>query len=132
MEQQTTIFGSVYVQGGKEGFESYHFGESGSYISYAAVPPSWQLDDGSCLPKKKDFLNTLYDIQTRTFRGTVQWSTVNFGEDSKREYRMVFSEDLMEIEGGEVTRYDAEGKKRNKVETYGSELFYEMKLIGKY
>ena len=128
-DKQRTIFGNVYVQCGMEGLASYHFETDESYISYASAPQFWQLSDGSTPPDKKQFLSASYDVHTRTFEGTVDWSPLNFDGDSKWEYHMVFSEDLLEIEAGEIIRYDTEGKKREEVETFGRDIFYE-KLIG--
>lgn len=123
MERPTTIFGGTYVQGNTEGLASYHFNEEESYISYSAAPQSWRLDDGSPPPVKKPFLNSMYDPGSRTFRAIVDWSGVNFGGDAKWIYRMVFSEDFTQIEGGEVLSYGAAGEKR-RWEAYEQNLFY--------
>ena len=47
----------------------------------------------------------------RTFTAVVDWTDVNFDGDAKWFYRMIFSEDLSQIEGGEVLSYDADGQK---------------------
>lgn len=120
----------MYVQLGTEGLASYHFKKHNSYISYAALPQMWRLVDET---RQKLFLNESYDPETRTFIGNVVWSPEPVNGDSKWEHRMVFSEDLLEIESGEVIRYDANGSKREDSEKsiYGQHLFYE-KLIGRY
>lgn len=123
MEQPTTIFGGVYIQGGTEGLASYHFSEEESYISYSAAPPSWRLDDGSTPPVKKPFLNSTYDPTIRTFRAIIDWSSVNFAGDAKWIYRMVFSEDFTIIEGGEVLTYGPAGERR-MWQVYEQNLYY--------
>jgi len=123
VERPTTIFGGVYIQDGTEGLASYHFSEAESYISYSAAPPSWLLDDGSPPPLKKPFLNVHYDTIARTFTAVVDWTDVNFDGDAKWFYRMIFSEDLSQIEGGEVLSYDADGQKGDW-HTYNDDLIY--------
>lgn len=130
---EQTICGNVYVQGGMEGLASYHFEKDGysfdrSYISYASAPPYWRLSNGSPPPKKKHFENSSYDAHTKTFKGTVDWSPLNFNGDSRWEYRMVFSDNLLEIEGGEIVCIDAEGGNK-EILSFGRDIFYE-KLIG--
>ena len=123
VKRPTTIFGGVYIQGGTEGLASYHFSEAESYISYSAAPPNWLLDDGSPPPVKKPFLNSHYDPSTRTFIAVVDWTDVNFHGDAKWFYRIIFSEDFSQIEGGEVLSYDSDGGKR-RWHAYGQNLFY--------
>ena len=124
MEPLSTIFDSIYVQGGTKGVASYHFSEEESYISYSAAPPIWQLDDGSSPPEKKPFEDISYDPLTRMFKGVVNWTPVSFHGDSKWVYRIIFSEDFLEIEGGEVTAYNTEGNKQNDVHIFAYHLFY--------
>ena len=119
------------MQLGTEGLESYHFEKDNSYISYAAAPSMWQLDNGKPVPEKKQFQNESYNQETRTFTGIVEWSPVPFNGYSKQEYEMVFSEDLLEIEGGKVIYYDAGGHKQDESDYYGQDFFYE-KLTGRY
>ncbi len=123
MEKPTTIFGGVYVQSGTEGLASYHFNEEESYISYSAAPPYWRLDDGSAPPNKKPFLHSTYDPAIRSFRAVVDWSDINFGGSAIWIYRIVFSEDFMEIESGEVLSYGSAGQKRDW-HVYGQNLAY--------
>ena len=127
IEQPTTIFGGVYVQLGTEGLASYHFSEEESYISYSAAPPSWRLDNGSSPPERKPFLHSTYDPAIRTFRAIVDWSDVNFHGDAQWIYRIVFSDDFMSIEGGEVLSYDATGQ-RGRWHVYRQQLFYTRQI----
>ena len=122
-EPPTTIFGGVYVQCNTVGLASYHFSHEESYISYCAAPPTWRLDDGSPPPVKKPFLHSMYDASSRTFRAVVDWSDNNFGGDAEWIYRMVFSEDFMTIEKGEVISYEAGGRKGDW-HAYEQDLFY--------
>ena len=123
-ERLNTIFGGVYVQGNTVGLASYHFEEAGSYICYSSAPPFWRLDDGTPPPERKPFENSSYDPETRTFRGVVNWSPVAFHGDSRWVYRIVFSEDFMAIEGGEVTAYQTQQEESSGVHLYGQHLFY--------
>lgn len=124
-----TVYGSTYSQDHTIGCESYHFVEEGRcYISYAAVQ-NQKLDNGLPIPETKDFEHTSFDLQTRTFRGIVDWSPHTRNGNSKCEYQMVFSEDFTQIENGEVVQYDGEGTKRDNSLIYGEDLFY-MKYNG--
>ena len=128
VEYPTTIFGGIYIQWNMEGLASYHFEEEESYISYSAAPPYWRLDDGSPPPVRKPFLNSSYNMDTRTFRGTIDWSLVNWHGNSKWVYRIVFSEDFMAIDSGEVVIYDSQGEETNEACVYGQQIFYERSL----
>ena len=81
-----TIFGSVYIQGGRVGLASYHFDAPDNvYISYKNAYSTWKLDDGSPPPVTKRFVNPHYDEAKRTFTGTVLWSDVSFNGDARWE-----------------------------------------------
>lgn len=121
-ERPHMIFGGVYVQCNTVGLASYHFDEVESYISYSSAPPQWRLDDGTPPPERKPFENSSYDPESRTFRGVINWP-ITFGEDSKWVYRIVFSEDYMQIDGGEVTAYKAQ-EEPSDVHVYGQHLIY--------
>ena len=113
-EPPSSIFGSVYVQGGLkglkrdllggrtlegasyspvlEGVASYHFeSREQCYISYANSPESWRLDDGSRPPGRKPFEQISYDESTRTFKGRVSWPEP-FDGAVRWDYTIVFSE----------------------------------------
>ena len=62
-------------------------------------------------------------MDTRTFRGTVDWSLINWYGNSKWVCRIVFSEDFMAIDSGEVFMYDSQ-EESNEVYAYGQHLFY--------
>lgn len=74
--------------------------ESKSYLSYADSHHLWKLDDGSPVPDKKYFKNTSYDPQTRTFRGVCDWHDEPFAKAHRRDYEIVFAEDLRTVVGG--------------------------------
>ena len=127
VERPTTIMGNVYIQGNQRGLASYHFEEGESYISYSTAPPFWRLDDGTSPPERKPFENASYDPATRTFKATVNWRPVTFHNDSRWEYRIVFSQDFMTISGGEVTSYQGEGN-LSAIHKYRQQLFYVLDL----
>jgi len=115
MPPPDTIYGSVYVQGASyrpqlEGLASYHFRSEGDcYICYGGAPPEWRLDDGSLPPSQKSFCNTSYDVESRTFKGTVEWETT-WQDAARWEYEMVFSEDFGHIVGGQVLKFGLGGE----------------------
>lgn len=123
----TTIYGSVYVQCDTEGLASYHFTEYDSYISYSSAPFYWRLEDGTLPPAKKPFTNPTFDPSNRTFRAVVHWSPVSFAGDAKWVYTMVFSEDYMRIESGEVICFNAQGESTH-TDSYGVHLVYKRKF----
>jgi hypothetical protein len=122
----STIFGSVYLQGGVPGIAAYHFdAPDDCYISYAEAPAAWRLDDGSPMPEKKQFVNPSYDATTRTFTGSIEWgetTTIN-GGDARWEYRLEFSASMNVISGGCKWPSGADGTQRNKI-TYPTDLIY--------
>lgn len=123
MKPFTTIYDGVYVQGQTVGLASYHFSEEESYISYESAPLIWRLDDGTPPPEKKPFENASFNLETRTFTGDINWTPVSFNGDAKWVYRIVFSEDFMEIESGEVKAFDSSENTRSP-HKYGVHLFY--------
>lgn len=104
------------------GLASYHFRDDdqdgkkfgASFIAYAhgVIPPGWVLGDGTPPPSKKYFENPKFNLETRTFTGTVTWP-VNFNGDSRWEYRMVFSDDFCAISAGEVNSLDNLGNRHS-------------------
>ena len=53
---------------------SYHLSndpKSGSFVSYASAPDSWELENGKKLPNLIYFDDPQYDVITRTFTGTI-------------------------------------------------------------
>ena len=120
----TTIFGSVYVQGGGLGVASYHFQDPDDcYISYENAPSSWKLDNGESPPAVKPFDSPLFDAASRTFTGVVDWSPTTFGGDARWEYTMVFSDDFGYVFGGEVRAFDASGEQTYTL-LFGIDLHY--------
>lgn len=129
LKQPKPFYGHcVYLQAGKPGVASYHFDSPDDcYISYVNAPEAWRTDDGSPLPTKKQFANAAYDPLTRTFTGTITWSpTINNG-DARWQYRMVFSESLNLILGGESKQFDADGTQRG-THSFPDELTYWREL----
>lgn len=131
----SSILGAAYMQGGQVGMASYHFPslEPSSeattdgipYISYAAAPTGWQLDDGSAPPERKRFENPTYDADSRAFRGTIRWEPRAFGGDAVWEYEMIFAEDFRVIEDGCVHAFGIAGERRG-IHRFGVHLHYEL------
>ena len=120
----STIFGNVYLQGGTLGVASYHFDSvEQSYISYAAAPAHWLLDDGTAPPERAQFESTSYDEATRTFEGTIHWTQSPFAGDSRWCYTMVFSDDFSIICGGQLQSFDANGQ-QTEVSQFPRDLCY--------
>jgi len=98
----TSLYGGVYVQVGGLGIASYHFdNERDCYISYERAPPQWKLDDGSAPPSKVPFEAASFEPETRTFRGTVNW-TPSFDGDLEWKFSIVFAEDFCCIVDGNI------------------------------
>jgi len=122
----TTLYGNVFIQHGKEGFASYHFdSEDDVYISYAHELCSQfpALADGSALPVKKPFIDTSYDPDTRTFRGTISWEPTNMMGFSKWEYCMIFGEEFDQI-AGTITQHPLDEARAVEKIYYGRQLNY--------
>ncbi|CAK9058363.1 unnamed protein product [Durusdinium trenchii] len=104
-----SLWGCIFVQSGKIGLASYHFDSlEDCYISYAAAPSSWRLDDGNPPPERKSWTEVSYDEETRTFRGLIEWDPAFHGTH-KWVYRIEFSEDFAGIIGGEIISHSQEG-----------------------
>ena len=122
----TTIFGSVYVQGGGLGVASYHFQDPDDcYISYENAPSSWKLDNGESPPAAKPFDSPSWDAASRTFTGVIDWSANTFNGNARWEYTIVFSEDFRVVSGGEVRSFDASGE-QIRTRLFGIDLNYEL------
>ena len=125
----THLLGCAFMQGGCLGLASYHFpvdaGIEGAYISYEAAPASWLLDNGQPPPRRKAFVNATFDEDSRTFRGSIDWSESTFGGDVRWEYTMIFGDDYSHIVGGSVERYsnDDTGPSQS---VYGRDLHYDL------
>ena len=139
LDEVTTIVGTTFVQGESLGVASYHFerphtsaphhDELGDcYISYAAAPEAWTLDNGTRPPARKPFLHPTYDAPSRTFTGTIEWHEGAFGGDTRWEYTMVFAPNLATISGGEVRAFNAAGEP-SKTHRFGANLFYRRHML---
>lgn len=118
-----TIYGSIYLQLGDLGVASYHFDEPDRcYISYQHAPPEWTLSDGSRPPSQKLFEHASYDVDSRTFRGTINWGQNPFDGDVRWEYTMVFSDDFAIICGGEIHAYNVDNEE--SVSSFPKDLMY--------
>ena len=86
-----------------------------SFISYSNAPDNWTLENGEKVPPKKHFENVSYDNITRTFTGNIVW-TIPFGGDTLWKYRLVFTDDFVFIEDGNVQSFNEEGDLTNHTE----------------
>ncbi|CAJ1461546.1 unnamed protein product [Effrenium voratum] len=109
-----SLWGTVFVQHCKLGLASYHFeSPEECYISYAAAPPSWRLDDGSPPPERKPWKEVSYDEETRIFRGVIEWDPAFF-QDVRWVYRLEFAEDFAGIVGGEIVSSSIDGQSQTQ------------------
>jgi hypothetical protein len=121
------LVGMVFVQAGGVGVASYHFDAVDDiYINYSAAPYGWVLDSGDPFPDQKPFIETSFDLDLRTFYGTIDWSspeatTVN-GAD-RWVYEMIFSDDYQTISGGSIRMYSP-GDTLLDEAFFGVDLFY--------
>ncbi|MFN9943544.1 MAG: hypothetical protein ACK56I_29130, partial [bacterium] len=92
------------VQGQIEGLASYHFeSETACFISYAAAPDHWTLDDGSRPPEQKHFSDVSYNPLTRTFTGKIDWSPQLFGGDQTGRMSS-YSLTTLTLSAGDISR----------------------------
>jgi hypothetical protein len=125
----SSLPGCTFMQGGLLGLASYHFPldpADAAYISYEAAPPSWLLDNGQPPPRRKAFINTSFDQESRTFRGTIDWSESAFGGHVRWEYTMVFAEQFQSIVGGRVLCYTDVSLPPSRESVFGVDLDYEL------
>ncbi len=118
-----TLWGNVFIQALKVGLASYHFispnagendGDGGAYISYENIACSqWPpLDDGSPIPARVPFINISFDIETRTFRGTIPWYDTygSCWQGCKAwNYEMVFDSKFVCILSGNIQSVTLDG-----------------------
>jgi hypothetical protein len=81
--------------------------------------------DGTKPPPKKCFENPIYNADLKTFRGDIVWGKNTFENDARREYKMIFSDDLMKIKSGYVKCYDVSGN-LTRTEKFGKDLRYKI------
>ncbi len=125
----TSLPGCSFMQGGLLGLASYHFPldpAEDAYISYEAAPPSWLLDNGQPPPRRKTFINPSFDQESRTFRGTIDWSESSFGGHVRWQYTMTFSEEYSSIVGGSVLCYHDVDQAPSRESVFGIDLDYEL------
>ena len=124
----SSIWGSIFVQGGRIGLASYHFAEdrSKAWIAYDenVIPSSWVLDNGTRPPAKKEFLCPQFNAETLTFTGTIDWSPTAFDSDVKWVYTMHFDESFDFICGGKVSAYGEDDTPREEMK-FREQLFYQ-------
>jgi hypothetical protein len=93
---------------------SYHFvSEDNVYISWETTDLSGiKLDNGQSLPSKKLFTETAFDYENRIFTGKIDFTLEGgtYGGAASWDYQMIFSEDYASIIGGQIYRFDSEGK----------------------
>ena len=93
---------------------SYHFvSEDNAYISWETTDLSGiKLDNGQSLPSKKLFTETAFDYENRIFTGRIDFTLDGgtYGGAASWDYQMIFSEDYTSIVGGQIYRFDSDGK----------------------
>ena len=67
------------------------------YLDISQLPGTyWKLDDGSPIPDRKYFQDWSFNVQSRTFKGTVDWPISAKGY-SKWYYEMIFDSEFNKI-----------------------------------
>lgn len=119
------LIGMVFVQRGGEGISSYHFDDIDNiYINFSKWRPAFVLDCLKKVPDRKIFIETSFDLESRTFCGTIDWYPSTFGNNAKWVYEMKFSNDYKLISSGCVKTYHASGK-LSAVILFGHDLHYQ-------
>jgi len=120
-----SIFGQCFVQGRKVGLASYHFeNPEECFISYRSAPDDWCLADGSSPPLRKLFESPSYDVESRTFSGTIEWGENTFGGDARWKYTMIFSPNFEKISGGTVRAFGFDGNEKATL-SFNHDLYYQ-------
>ena len=121
VESLGELAGRCYNQvGAAIGVASYHFNSlADCYISYTKAPATWKLSNGEDPPAKKMFEFVSFDSQTRTFRGVIDWSPLNFYGETMWNYTMVFAKDLSTIESGTLVVTPS-----GRIQRFGVDLNY--------
>lgn len=132
-----TLWGNVFIQGHVVGLASYHFispdgeGVDGAYISYENPACSnWPpLANGSPVPSRVPFVDTSFDDNSRTFRGTIPWMNryqTTWSGCTSWHYEIVFDTEFTCILSGTVKmNHSEEGHAvRSDVSNYGTHLVY--------
>ncbi len=122
-----SFMNNVYLQHDSEfgldrynspGVASYHFvNENNVYINWENfgwfIGGDWIMDNEEQFPDQKQFTETYFDYENRTFSGVL-----NFSEPEKTtvldgllrmEYTMIFNEDHTAIVDGGINLYDSDG-----------------------
>jgi hypothetical protein len=82
----------VYAQNAKEGMASYHLGtDEDNYIKYENT--NWVLADGTPPPRKKYFINSHFDLDSRKFTGEIDWTGNDFYGSQYWVYVIEFRDD---------------------------------------
>ena len=119
-----SFMGNVYLQRAPSfdlnrhnsfGVASYHFeDENNVYINWENFGwffgEDWIMDNGERIPNQKQFAETYFDYDNRTFLGILNFSEpekTTVDGISRLEYTMVFSEDHTSIVDGFVDLYDS-------------------------
>ena len=119
-----SFMGNVYLQSNSSvnlnrdnsfGVASYHFeDENNVYINWENFGwffgEDWIMDNGERIPNQKQFAETYFDYDNRTFLGVLNFSEpekTTVDGISRLEYTMVFSEDHTSIVDGFVDLYDS-------------------------
>ncbi|KAG7342110.1 hypothetical protein IV203_007202 [Nitzschia inconspicua] len=124
------LWGNVFCQALTVGLASYHFNEDGTaYISYDHERTSvWpNLDNGEPIPPTISFLNTCFDEESRTFRGTIDWEGTHgstWTSSRRWRYEIIFAKDYSMIIGGDV-RVVRRGEDSERIMSrFGDDLLY--------
>jgi len=131
-----SFMGNVYLQRNSTvnlnidnsfGVASYHFeDENNVYINWenfgGFFGVDWIMDNGEFFPNQKQFTETYFDYDNRTFLGVLNFSepekTTVMNGISKLEYTMIFNEGHTSIVDGGFSLYDSNGI-LNSTHSYG-------------
>ena len=131
-----SFMGNVYLQRDSTvnlnidnsfGVASYHFeDENNVYINWENFGwffgVDWVMDNGEFFPNQKQFTETYFDYENRTFLGVLNFSepenTTVLNGISKIEYTMIFNEGHTSIVDGGIGVYNSNGT-LNSTHSYG-------------
>ena len=113
-----------YVQGGHEGYESFHLSENhGCWVNYSKCP--WKYDNGISPPEKIYFTNYKFNLAKRTFEGRINTGWRNYNTIANWDYNFTLSEDYHDIDSGLVKSIGVLDKDTIK-DNFNKQIFYTL------
>ena len=78
---------------------AYHFSIFGgeSYANYEKAL-EWKTDNGKAFPARNPFVDQKFDLENRTFSGSLHWNNTILGGVVRSDLKVTFSKDWRKLE----------------------------------